>query len=78
VWYSLTYIFSLDEINDGTQATVSPTFPRNFKRYCIKETLTTTNTNYIKLYLITTSTEAVTLEIPVGFNLILLLEKEYL
>ncbi len=37
-----------------------------------------TNTNPVKFYLITTSTEAVTLEIPVGFNLSTLVGKRIL
>ncbi len=48
------------------------------KDTALKGTLTKTNTNPPKFYLITTSTEAVTLEIPVGFNLNTLVGKRIL
>lgn len=48
------------------------------KDTALKGTLTKTNTNPVKFYLITTSTEAVTLEIPVGFNLSTLVGKRIL
>ncbi len=59
--------------------TVSPTpQPELLKDTALKGTLTKTNTNPPKFYLITTSTEAVTLEIPVGFNLNTLVGKRIL
>ena len=59
--------------------TVSPTpQPELLKDTALKGTLTKTNTNPTKFYLITTSTEAVTLEIPVGFNLTTLVGKRIL
>jgi len=57
----------------------SPTpIPEILKDTALKGTLTKTNTNPVKFYLITTSTEAVTLEIPVGFNLNSLVGKRIL
>src|SRR3989344_8841805 len=52
--------------------------PEILKDTALKGTLTKTNTNPPKFYLITTSTEAVTLEIPVGFNLSTLVGKRIL
>jgi hypothetical protein len=52
--------------------------PELLKDTALKGTLTKTNTNPVKFYLITTSTEAVTLEIPVGFNLNSLVGKRIL
>jgi len=52
--------------------------PELLKDTALKGTLTKTNTNPVKFYLITTSTEAVTLEIPVGFNLSSLVGKRIL
>ena len=52
--------------------------PELLKDTALKGTLTKTNTNPPKFYLITTSTEAVTLEIPVGFNLTSLVGKRIL
>ena len=52
--------------------------PELLKDTALKGTLTKTNTNPPKFYLITTSTEAVTLEIPVGFNLSTLVGKRIL
>lgn len=49
--------------------TNTPT-PEILKDTALKGTLTKTNTQPIKFYLITTSTETVTLEIPTGFNLL--------
>ncbi len=52
--------------------------PEILKDTALKGTLTKTNTNPTKFYLITTSTEAVTLEIPVGFNLLSFVGKRIL
>ena len=52
--------------------------PVILKDTALKGTLTKTNSNPPKFYLITTSTEAVTLEIPVGFNLTSLVGKRIL
>ncbi len=52
--------------------------PELLKDTALKGTLTKTNTNPVKFYLITTSTEAVTLEIPIGFNLNSLVGKRIL
>ncbi len=60
-----------------TTPTNTPT-PEILKDTALKGTLTKTNTNPPKFYLITTSTEAVTLEIPVGFNLNTLVGKRIL
>ena len=60
-----------------TAPTNTPT-PEILKDTALKGTLTKTNTNPVKFYLITTSTEAVTLEIPVGFNLTSLVGKRIL
>jgi len=60
-----------------TNPTNTPT-PEILKDTALKETLTKTNTIPIKFFLITTSTEAVTLEIPVGFNLNTLVGKKIL
>ena len=60
-----------------TAPTNTPT-PEILKDTALKGTLTKTNTNPVKFYLITTSTEAVTLEIPVGFNLSTLVGKRIL
>ncbi|WKZ25615.1 MAG: hypothetical protein QY322_04520 [bacterium] len=57
--------------------TNTPT-PEILKDTALKGILTKTNTNPVKFYLITTSTEAVTLEIPVGFNLNTLVGKRIL
>lgn len=59
------------------QQTPTPA-PDLLKDTALKGTLTKTNTNPPKFYLITTSTEAVTLEIPVGFNLNTLVGKRIL
>ncbi|KKP38723.1 hypothetical protein A2130_01305 [Candidatus Woesebacteria bacterium GWC2_33_12] len=75
----LPTFFPWMKFNDGTTATASPTSqPQILKDTALKGTLTKTNTNPVKFYLITTSTEAVTLEIPVGFNLISLVGKRIL
>ena len=60
-----------------TAPTNTPTLEL-LKDTALKGTLTKTNTNPVKFYLITTSTEAVTLEIPVGFNLNSLVGKRIL
>ena len=62
---------------DAPVATNSPT-PEVLKDTALKGTLAKTNTSIPKFYLITTSTEAVTLEIPVGFNLSTLVGKRIL
>ena len=49
-----------------------------WKDTALKGTLTKSNTTPVKFYLVTTSTEAVTLEVPVGFNLITLVGKRIL
>jgi len=75
----LPTFFPWMKINDGTQATPTPTSQSEIlKDTALKGTLTKTNTNPPKFYLITTSTEAVTLEIPVGFNLNSLVGKRIL
>jgi hypothetical protein len=61
----------------ATTPTNTP-IPEILKDTALKGTLTKTNTNPPKFYLITTSTEAVTLEIPVGFNLSSLVGKRIL
>ncbi|MEK7550334.1 MAG: hypothetical protein AAB535_00910 [Patescibacteria group bacterium] len=58
--------------------TPTPTPEIIWKDTALKGTLTKTNTVPIKFYLVTTSTEAVTLEVPVGFNLITLVGKRIL
>ena len=67
------------KFNNNTVVNTSPT-PQSeiLKDTALKGTLTKTNTNTVKFYLITTSTEAVTLEIPVGFNLTSLVGKRIL
>ena len=67
------------KFNSGIVATATQT-PQSeiLKNTALKGTLTKTNTNPVKFYLITTSTEAVTLEIPVGFNLSTLVGKRIL
>ena len=52
--------------------------PEILKDTALKGTLTKTNTTPVKFYLITTSTEAVSLEVPVGFNLTSLVGKRIL
>jgi hypothetical protein len=75
----LPTFFPWMKINDGTQATATPTSQSEIlKDTALKGTLTKTNTNPVKFYLITTSTEAVTLEVPVGFNLNTLVGKRIL
>ncbi len=71
------FAFPWLKINNGTVATPTPT-PEIWKDTALKGTLTKTNTVPIKFYLVTTSTEAVTLEVPVGFNLITLVGKRIL
>ncbi|MDP2685151.1 MAG: hypothetical protein Q8P20_09030 [bacterium] len=67
------------KFNSGIVATATQT-PQTeiLKDTALKGTLTKTNTNPVKFYLITTSTEAVTLEIPDGFNLSTLVGKRIL
>ena len=52
--------------------------PEVLKDTALKGTLTKTNTNPVRFYLITTSTVAVTLEIPEGFNLLAFVGKRIL
>ena len=67
------------KFNSGIVATATQTSQSEIlKDTALKGTLTKTNTNPVKFYLITTSTEAVTLEIPVGFNLSSLVGKRIL
>ena len=56
----------------------TPTPETIWKDTALKGTLTKSNTTPVKFYLVTTSTEAVTLEVPVGFNLITLVGKRIL
>ncbi len=75
----LPTFFPWMKINDGVTATATPTSASELvKDTALKGTLTKTNTNPVRFYLITTSTEAVTLEIPVGFNLNSLVGKRIL
>lgn len=75
----LPVLFPWVKFNNSIVATQSPTpQPELLKDTALKGKLTKTNTNPVKFYLITTSTEAVTLEIPVGFNLISLVGKRIL
>lgn len=75
----LPTFFPWMKINGGVTTTSTPTpQPELLKDTALKGTLTKTNTNPVKFYLITTSTEAVTLEIPVGFNLASLVGKRIL
>ena len=67
------------KFNNNIVTTTTPTpAPEILKDTALKGTLTKTNTNPVKFYLITTSTEAVTLEIPDGFNLASLVGKRIL
>jgi len=67
----LPTFFPWMKINGVVTATATPSStPEILKDTALKGTLTKTNTTPIKFYLITTSTEAVTLEIPHGFNLL--------
>src|SRR3989339_1962826 len=56
----------------------APTPETIWKDTALKGTLTKSNTTPVKFFLVTTSTEAVTLEVPVGFNLITLVGKRIL
>jgi len=59
------------KFNNSVITTQTPTStPEILKDTALKGTLTKTNTQPIKFYLITTSTEVVTLEIPTVFNLL--------
>jgi hypothetical protein len=66
------------KFNSGIVTTTPTPQPELLKDTALKGTLTKTNTNPTKFYLITTSTEAVTLEIPEGFNLASLVGKRIL
>ncbi len=66
------------KFNSGIVAISPAPQPELLKDTALKGTLTKTNTNPVRFYLITTSTEAVTLEIPVGFNLTSLVGKRIL
>jgi len=75
----LPTFFPWMKFDNGIVATTTPTpQPEILKDTALKGTLTKTNTTPTKFYLITTSTEAVTLEIPVGFNLTSLVGKRIL
>ena len=75
----LPTFFPWMKFNSGVTATSTPSPTSEIlKDTALKGTLTKTNTNPPKFYLITTSTEAVTLEIPVGFNLNTLVGKRIL
>jgi hypothetical protein len=75
----LPTFFPWMKINNSIVTNQTPTpQPELLKDTALKGTLTKTNTNPPKFYLITTSTEAVTLEIPVGFNLSSLVGKRIL
>lgn len=56
----------------------TPTPEIIWKDTALKGTLTKSNTIPVKFFLVTISTEAVTLEVPVGFNLITLVGKRIL
>lgn len=66
------------KINSVIYPTPTPTPETIWKDTALKGTLTKSNTTPVKFYLVTTSTEAVTLEIPVGFNLTTLVGKRIL
>jgi len=75
----LPTFFPWMKFDNGIVATATPTSQSEIlKDTALKGTLTKTNTNPVKFYLITTSTEAVTLEVPVGFNLTTLVGKRIL
>ena len=66
----LPTFFPWMKFNSGVVSTTPTPQPELLKDTALKGTLTKTNTIPTKFYLITTSTEAVTLEIPEGFNLL--------
>ena len=66
------------KINNLIYPSPTPTPETIWKDTALKGTLTKSNTTPVKFYLVTTSTEAVTLEVPVGFNLITLVGKRIL
>ncbi|KKQ77152.1 MAG: Hemolysin-type calcium-binding region [Parcubacteria group bacterium GW2011_GWA1_38_7] len=66
------------KINGIIYSSPTPTPETIWKDTALKGTLTKSNTTPVKFYLVTTSTEAVTLEVPVGFNLITLVGKRIL
>lgn len=66
------------KLNGIISPSPTPTPETIWKDTALKGTLTKTNTEPVKFYLVTTSTEAVTLEVPVGFNLITLVGKRIL
>lgn len=74
----LPVFFPWMKFNSNTVVSSPTPQPELLKDTALKGTLTKTNTNPVKFYLITTSTEAVTLEIPVGFNLNTLVGKRIL
>ncbi|EKE06068.1 MAG: hypothetical protein ACD_19C00091G0007 [uncultured bacterium] len=74
----LPKFFPWMKFNSGIVTTSPTPQPELLKDTALKGTLTKTNTNPPKFYLITTSTEAVTLEIPDGFNLASLVGKRIL
>lgn len=68
----------VDGVIIPTSIPTQSSVPEILKDTALKGTLTKTNTNPTKFYLITTSTEAVTLELPVGFNLLSFVGKRIL
>ena len=74
----LPVVFPGFKLNNIISPTPTPTLETIWKDTALKGTLTKSNTNPAKFYLVTTSTEAVTLEVPVGFNLITLVGKRIL
>ncbi|MEK7168931.1 MAG: hypothetical protein AAB778_02860 [Patescibacteria group bacterium] len=74
----LPKFFPWMKFNDGVINSSPTPISSILKDTALKGTLTKTNTNPPKFYLITTSTEAVTLEIPIGFNLNTLVGKRIL
>ena len=66
------------KLNNIISSSPTPTPETIWKDTALKGTLTKSNTIPVKFYLVTTSTEAVTLEVPVGFNLITVVGKRIL
>ena len=66
------------KLNNIISSSPTPTPEIIWKDTALKGTLTKSNTTPVKFYLVTTYTEAVTLEVPVGFNLISLVGKRIL
>ena len=66
------------KLNNVIFPSPTPTPDIIWKDTALKGTLTKSNTTPVKFFLVTTSNEAVTLEVPVGFNLITLVGKRIL